>query len=78
MVHNVPVYMVDTVTRLGLWDWFKTAQEAYMFSNHPNTNKISSGLKNNAHSGATFAYCMRIMQSIANESCDKWILNKKT
>lgn len=35
MVHNVPVYMVDTVTRLGLWDWFKTAQEAYMFSNHP-------------------------------------------
>ena len=37
-----------------------------------NKNKISDGLKNNQHSGATFAYCMRQMQAIANKGFYKW------
>ena len=55
--------MAETITRLGLWDWFKNEQppdnQGYMFWNHPNVNKICSCLKNNRHSGSTLAYCMR-------------------
>ena len=64
----------DTVTRLELWDWFKTdpPNGNYMFCGHPNVDKISGGLQNNVHSAATFAYCMRVMQAIAMQGFDEW------
>ena len=59
----------NTITRLELWDWFKNESppknSGYAFWDHENKTKISNGLQNNDHSGATFAYCMRCMQSIA-------------
>lgn len=65
--------MADTVTRLALWDWFHTdPPQSYMLWSHPNIDNISNGLANNQHSGATFAYCMRIMQAIAKQGFDKW------
>ena len=65
--------MADTVTRLELWDWFRTdPPNGYMFCSHPNVDKISNGLENNVHSGATFAYCMRLMQAIAMQGFDEW------
>ena len=68
--------MAQTITRLGLWDWFKNENppnnQGYMFWSHPNVNKISSGLKNDPHSGATFAYCMRQMQRISQEGFQSW------
>ena len=68
--------MAQTTTRLGLWDWFKTenppGDSGYMFWGHPNINLISSSLKNNQHSGATFGYCMRQMQRIAEEGFQGW------
>ena len=68
--------MAQTITRLGLWDWFKNEKppdnQGYMFWGHPNINLISSSLKNNQHSGATFGYCMCQMQRIAEEGFQGW------
>jgi len=68
--------MAQTTTRLGLWDWFKTenppGDSGYMFWGHPNVNKISNGLADNQHSGATFGYCMRQMQTIAKQGFETW------
>ena len=68
--------MANTVTRLNLWDWFKNESppenKGYMFWSHQNCILISDGLKNNNHSGATFAHCMRCMQGIAKEGFEKW------
>ncbi len=68
--------MAQTITRLGLWDWFKTenppGDSGYIFWSHPNVNKISTGLEDNQHSGATFGYCMRQMQSIAKQGFENW------
>lgn len=68
--------MADTVTRLELWDWFKNESppdgKGYAWWDHPNINKISDGLQNNPHTGATFAYCMRCMQAISKDGFDSW------
>jgi len=36
-----------------------------MFCDESNVTKISNGLQDNSHSGATFGYCMRCMEYIA-------------
>jgi len=68
--------MCDTVTRLELWDWFRNESppegQGYAFWRHENISKISNGLDDNPHSGATFGYCMRLMQAIAKQGFDKW------
>ena len=68
--------MAQTTTRLGLWDWFQTenppGDSGYMFWGHPNVSKISNGLEDNQHSGATFGYCMRQMQAIAKQCFETW------
>jgi len=68
--------MADTVTRLELWEWFRNESppedKGYMYWGHDNVNKISSGLEDNRHSGATFGYAMRCMQSIAKNGFDQW------
>ena len=68
--------MADTVTSLELWNWFyienPPSDSGYQFWDDVNVNKISDGLKNNDHSGATFGYCMRQMQSIAKKNFNTW------
>ena len=68
--------MAATVTQLELWDWFKNenppGDSGYMYWGHPNVTKISDGLADNQHSGATFGYCMRQMQAIAKKGFDEW------
>ena len=43
-----------------------------MFWGHPNIDLISNGLSDNQHSGATFGFAMRCMQSIAKNGFDEW------
>jgi len=68
--------MARTTTRLKLWEWFKNESppegNGYMFWEHPNIKKISDGLENNDHSGATFGYCMRQIQFIAKNGFESW------
>mgnify|MGYP003685492397 CR=1 FL=1 len=68
--------MAKTTTRLKLWNWFKNESppknEGYQFWDDENINKISDGLENNNHSGATFGYCMRQIQFIAKNGFDEY------
>ena len=73
--------MAQTTTRLELWDWFKNESppndKGYMYWGHPNVEKISDGLTDNPHSGATFGYCMRQMQAIAKQGFENWNMVRK-
>ena len=68
--------MCDTVTRLGLWEWYRTynppEDSGFMYSSHSNVEAICNGLSDDCHSGATFGYCMRLMQAIAKRGFDNW------
>lgn len=59
----------DAVTKLNLWEWFRTfaphPNEGFLFTQHPNLDLISEALKEDRHSGGSFADTMRIMQLIA-------------
>lgn len=68
--------MADTTERLKLWDWFKNESPSdntgYTYWGHKNVWAIFYGLKDNQHSGATFGFAMRCMQSIAKQGFKKW------
>ncbi len=57
------------ITTCGLWDWMSTYNptvgEGFMFSNHPNLDKISEVMTYQGHSGSSFAWTMRTMQQVA-------------
>jgi hypothetical protein len=65
--------MHDAITECNLWDWLKTFEpkkdEGFIFTNHPNIDKISSKMKYEGHSGFSFAWCMRKMQYLAKNGC---------
>lgn len=68
--------MADVIEKLELWDWLKNNKppedSGYMFWNHEIITKISNNIENNPHSGATFAFALRTMQSIAQNGFDNW------
>jgi hypothetical protein len=59
----------DAITKCDLWDWMRTytphANEGFMFSTHPSLAQIQSGMKYTGHSGASWGWTMRTMESIA-------------
>ena len=59
----------NAITKCELWEWLATfnphAGEGFMFTNHPNLNKIIVAMKYEGHSGASFAWTMRTMQTVA-------------
>ncbi len=64
------------ITTCGLWEWMSTynptAGEGFMFSNHPNLDKISQAMKYEGHSGASYGWTMRTMQQVARLGWDKF------
>tara|TARA_B100000902_G_C27225919_1_gene872178 strand:+ start:512 stop:826 length:315 start_codon:yes stop_codon:yes gene_type:complete len=63
--------MYEAISDLELWDYIRDnppdKDKGYMFSSDSNILKIGNHEKvlDSGHSGATFAYSMRIMQNIA-------------
>lgn len=59
----------DAITSCGLWDWFReyTPEQGkgFMFSTHPNLDRIDKALKFDGHSGASHAWTLRTMQQVA-------------
>lgn len=59
----------NALTKLGLWEWlaeFNPQQgDGFMFSHHPNLNAIISAITYQGHSGASFAWTMRTLQTLA-------------
>lgn len=82
------VYMIqdayDTVKRLELWDWLKEFKphpnEGFMFTPDITIATIGKEMKYDGHSGASFGWTMREIQSIARngwETHKELILNKR-
>ena len=59
----------DAITKLNLWEWLREFKphpsEGFLFTHHPNLDLILEVLKEDSHSGGSFASTMRIMELIA-------------
>ncbi len=70
----------DCITELGLWDFLRDnnppADKGFMFWNHPRLNELGQKL-DGGHSGASYGFTMRAMQSLAQSSWPSWVSNYK-
>ena len=70
--------MYEAIDELKLWDYIRdnppSDNTGYMFSNDINISRISNHQKviDSGHTGATFAYSMRIMQMISKNGFNKF------
>lgn len=59
----------DAVTKTEMWEWLASYTpdegKGFMFSDHPNLRKINAQMEFDGHSGASYGWCMRLMESIA-------------
>lgn len=59
----------DAITKHELWEWLAKftphASEGFMFTSHPNLDTLSKAMESSSHSGSSWAWTLRIMQSIA-------------
>ncbi len=70
----------NAITECNLWSWLKTytphANEGFMFSTHPNLDAINLAMRYEGHSGSSYAWTMRVMESLAKNGWDghklKW------
>jgi hypothetical protein len=63
------------VSELALWDYMKKSTDSYMLSKDPEINLISKKMTElgyEEHSGLSFAWTMRQLQSIAINGEDKY------
>ena len=64
----------DAITQCELWDWLRTYSpednKGFMFSTHPNLERINKAMKYEGHSGSSYAMTMRVMEKIAKEGFD--------
>ena len=73
-IHNMFIFILKN----NLSNWFiefhPDNEKGYMFTKNENINIISEGVADDGHSGATFSYCLRIMQDIFyNNNINKWL-----
>jgi len=69
--------MYQAITELDLWDTLRNEKpDSYMFSDLPFIDRILSHPKvDGRHSGATAAYCLRVMEYIADHGFDEYVNN---
>ncbi len=67
----------EAITACDLWEWMREfhphAGDGFMFSNHPNLDRISAAMKYSGHSGASYGWTMRVMESLAKKG---WEVHK--
>ena len=65
----------ETITRLELWEKIKAdpGSGGFMYSGHDYIREISSAIKYDGHSGASFGWTMRVMQFIAKNGWDAYV-----
>jgi hypothetical protein len=61
----------NAISENNLWDWLKDYSpedgKGFMFTSHPNLDRINQSMKYGGHSGSSYAWCMRIMERIAKD-----------
>ena len=62
------------ITTCNLWDWIQTYEpeegRGFMFSRHPNLERINAAMLYTDHSGSSYGWTMRVMESIAKKGWD--------
>lgn len=65
----------QAITTCDLWEWMRMFHpkdgEGFMFATHPNLNTISDAMTYQGHSGASYGWTMRQMESIAKIGWDE-------
>jgi hypothetical protein len=63
----------QAITECDLWDWMKTytPDKGFVFSSHPNLDRINAAMKYTGHSGTSYGWTMRTMENIAKLGWDK-------
>jgi hypothetical protein len=65
----------QAITACDLWEWMRVFRpkdgEGFMFANHPNLDLINQEMKYGGHSGASYGWTMRQMESIAKIGWDE-------
>jgi len=82
---NDPIvpYLVNAhwaITECELWDWLRTYSppdgKGFMFSTTPETERIDAKMReqdiSSGHSGCSYGYTMRVMESIAKEGYERY------
>lgn len=71
----------DAITKCNLWTWLKDYEpedgKGFMFGNHPNLDKINNAMTYGGHSGSSYGWTMRCMESIAKDGWEVFELNRK-
>jgi hypothetical protein len=69
--------MHNAITQLNLWNKLQTDKppenKGYMFCNYKWIHDIFNTVENDGHSGASGAYCLRIMEQIADIGWDNFV-----
>lgn len=65
------------VTAAEAWDflrdWSPPKERGFMFTQHPTLDSIQKQMKlMGAHSGASYGYCMRVMEAIAKRGWESY------
>lgn len=71
----------QAVEAAGAWDFFRTVEppveKGYMFWDAPQLNKVQEHMKLlDTHSGSSYAFTMRAMQSIALLGWNSFVVNR--
>jgi hypothetical protein len=65
----------QAITACDLWDWMKTytpdKDKGFVFSSHPNIDRINAAMKYQGHSGGSYGWTMRTMENIAKLGWDE-------
>jgi hypothetical protein len=65
----------QAITACDLWEWMRVFRpkegEGFMFANHPNLDRINEEMKYGGHSGSSYGWTMRQMESIAKRGWDE-------
>lgn len=64
----------DAITQCDLWNWIRDYNpedgKGFMFSEHPNLDRINNAMKYDGHSGSSYGWTMRQMEYIAKHGWD--------
>ena len=72
-INNMFQFIISNKLQKWFQDFEPESDKGYMWSSSPILEQISNGVQDDGHSGATFSYCLRIMQDIfKNNNITKW------
>jgi hypothetical protein len=72
----------DAISQCELWDWLKNYSpedgQGFMFTKHPNLDRINKAMQYSGHSGSSYAWTMRNMEYIAKNGWQAFVNQRMT